>query len=377
MSNKKYDHDKAENLENYVRMKYGNQLSNGAMRFYLLALPHLEKKRCGLCAPITADYRQLARAGMTTPRYLSKTLDELSGVLCEVKKGQPINGGGIATMIRRYSLRELQSTELKRKLVITTPDHANRLAAVLNERSFMYGGEKCSPHWKINKTGRIQSEKPNVQGDSEATRIDSLKAGLRNGETLFSIDFKQAEPTTIQRLIGHTFPEPPYEALAAIDGTTRDMAKGKVNMLAYANSARSIVKHWQPDAQTVFMPYAVALDNYKEKLWDTGKPREKKRRFVHTVGGTRIEATRGDEVHRGTVLNWHVQGTIADIVNGACLEVIDRESSEGWRLCFPVHDSMYVIGQPHHRGELEGVMKNHAKRLNLELTVKTKEATRC
>jgi hypothetical protein len=374
---KAYDYRGAEKLAQYVVTKYRNQLSNGAMQFYLLALPTLEKKRCGLCGPITASYRELAAAGFRTAPKLKPILQELAGILCEIEIGESLKGTKRATTIRRYSLRELQSKELQGRLVVTTPECANRLASKLNKRAFRYGSAECSPSWKVTITGRVQSYEPNVQGHHKQKRLDNLRAGLTDDRILFAIDFKQAEPTVIQQLLDYTFPDAPYEALAAIQGISRNDAKKKVNMLAYANSAMKILRHWHPDAQEFFGEYAQKVDEYKEKLWRAGKPRGKRRRFVHTVGGTRIEAGRGDEVHRGTVLNWQIQGTIADIVNAACLEVLKREASEGWTLVFPVHDSVYVIGRPEHRSVLEGIMQRHADRLNLRLDVKTQELTRC
>lgn len=375
---KSYDYERSESLNNYVRMKYRNQLTNGALQFYLLALPYLEKRRCGLCEPITADYNQLAEAGVRAAPRLEPILHKLNGVLCEVEIGTPINGNKKATRIRRYTLRELQSRNLKRKLVVTTPEAANRLADIMNERTFVYGENlHCHPLWDVKKTGRVQSSNPNVQGDPETVRIDSLKAGLHDDEILFSIDFKSAEPTITQQIIDFHLPEPPYEILARNENISRGEAKRKVNMLAYANSARQVLRHWQHETQLAFSEYAEALDSYKDKIWQSGKPANGKRRHTYTVGGSRIVADKGQQVHRGTVMNWKIQGTIADIINAVCMDVIDLENKEEWRLCYPVHDSIYAIGKPDHREPLEAIMQTKADDLNLNLTVKTQEEGRC
>lgn len=373
-----YDYRQSEKLDNYVRMKYRHQISNGAMQFYLLALPYLERQRCGLCQPITANYDQLAKAGLRAAPRLKPILKELENILCEVEIGVPISGGKKATRIRRYSLKELQSRKLRRKLVKTTPEAANRLAEALTARCFAYGDKpQCQPAWNVLKTGRVQSREPNVQGDPEKVRIENLKAGLQPGKVLFSLDYKAAEPSIIQQLLDYTFPEPPYEALAAFEGISRGKAKGRVNMLAYAKSAEKIIQHWPHEAREFFSEYAAVLDAYKEKLWQSGEPKGNTRRHVQTVGGARVMADRGQRVHRGTVMNWHIQGTIADILNSASLDVISREDAQEWRLCFPVHDAIYVIGQPDNRGALEAIMQDHAMRLNLDLIVKTQEVTRC
>lgn len=369
------NYEKSENLANYVRLKYRNQLSNGALLFYLTALPYLEEQRCGLCQPITANYDQLAKAGLRAVRRLKPVLTELSGVLCEVETGIPISGGKKATRIRRYSIKELKNGKPSRKLVKTTPDAGNRLAEALTARSFMYGDSQCHSEWNTLKTGRVQSRDPNVQGDSEKVRIENLKAGLEPGTVLFSLDYKAAEPSIIQQLLDYTFPEPPYETLAALEGISRADAKGKVNTLAYANSAQKIIQYWQEDAKNFFADYAAKLDAYKQKLWQSGKPKGKIRRHVHTVGGSFVMADKGERVHAGKVMNWHVQGTVADITNSASLDVISREDTKNWKLCFPVHDALYVIGQPDDQPELEAIMQDHATRLKLELTVKTQKVT--
>lgn len=342
---KNYNFEQAQKLENYVRMRYKNQLSNGALQFYLLALPYLEQKRCGLYGPVTASYRQLAEAGFRSVPMIKTVLNELKNVLCEVEIGAPINGGKQATTIRRFSLKELQTTKLRRELIITSPDHANQLAKILNNQSFIYGDSSCKPFWNVSKTGRVLSSKPNVQGDPEKVRVEKLRAGLEENEILFSIDFKQAEPAIIRHLIGQFFSEPPYERLQAVTGMDRQEAKRKVNILSYCKSAVSIVEHWDTIARCEFIGYAKALDKHKEKLWQSGAPRGKKPRHVFTLGGSRIQADRGNPPHKGSILNWCVQGTVADIVNPACLDIANRDD---WKLIFPVHDSVFVIGRAGH-----------------------------
>lgn len=139
-------------------------------------------------------------------------------------------------------------------------------------------------------------------------------------------------------------------------------------MLAYASSAIRIVKHWPAKAQNVFMPYAEALDAYKDALWEKGKPRNKQRRFVHTLDGTKIVVDKSKQPHHGTILNWQIQGTVADITNGACLKILELEASKGWKLCFPVHDAVYVIGIPEQAVEINHIMEDEAQRLGLSLT---------
>ena len=136
---------------------------------------------------------------------------------------------------------------------------------------------------------------------------------------------------------------------------------------------KKALSFWQcPPAEKEFLPYAEALTAYKEKLWTIGKPRNKKRRYVHTLSGRKIEADRGKSAHRGQVLSWQIQGTVADILNAACLKIIGLESSKHWKLCFPVHDAAYVIGTPEQAAEIGAIMETEAKRLKQPLSVEIK-----
>lgn len=133
-------------------------------------------------------------------------------------------------------------------------------------------------------------------------------------------------------------------------------------------SAIKIIQHWPSKAQELFERYAEVLDEYKAKLWEPGKPRGRQRRFIDTLGGSRVYADRGERSHKGKVLNWHIQGTVADIINAASLEVIEKEQAEGWKLLFPVHDSIYVVGQ-NQQSELKQIIVKKAKGLGLDLSV--------
>ena len=370
MKRRPYEYERAEKLENYVRRRYRSQLSNGAMRLYL-ALSYLEKQQLGLCAPITAEYPKLMAAGNIARGTVKPALEQLRGVLCEVKIGKPIKAGLEATQIRRYTLSELMNDEQSRKLIDYTPPDAKHLAELLRERSFVYGKNPiCKPYWNPTIFGKIQSKQPDIHQDSPTKRAASLCAGLMPEQVLIHADFKSAEPTIIKYVLGTDFETCTYKALMELLSIGKKEAKRMVNTLAYANSAVKIVPHWTPEAQSVFMPYAEALDNYKKRLWSIGTPRNKQRRFAHTLGGSKVVAAKGGEqIHHGQPMNWHIAGTVADITNGACLKIIEQEPSKHWKLCFPEHDAVYVIGKPEQAEEIKALMEAEAQRLGLSLPV--------
>lgn len=371
-----YDFKAAAVLENYVRKRYRNQLSNSDLSFYLNAFPALERSGLGLCKPITADYRTLAEVGLKDLSGIKTVLSALSGVLAEVEIGAPIKGGKKATRLRRFDLSELKNGDPKRKLIDTTPADARELAEILSGRTFVYGEETPRPFWNVLKTGRVQSAKPNLQGDPPAERVKKLCAGLQPGQVLISADFKAADPTILQDVIEYRFNFDPYEQAAALLKIDRSEAKRKINALAYYHDSKASLSFWEcPQAEAVFMPYVEALTAYKAKLWESGQPRNKRRRYVHTLPGRKIEADRGKPPHRGQVLSWQIQGTVADVINAATLKAIEREPSAAWKVLFPVHDSLYIAGKPEQAAEVAVILEAEAQRLNLPLTVKVETFT--
>ncbi len=370
---KQYNYLTNKKLSNYVRLKYQNQLSNGALQLYLLGMPYLEQKKSGFCHQFTANYDEIAKAACKDYSGLKRPLLELKGVLCKIQLGKPIKNGKKSTVIRRYTLSELKEEKRKSKIVDKDPVHAKELSAILESRPFVYGDNpECKPYWNIGKTGRVLSCRPNVQGNSKEDRVNKLRYGLQSGQVLFDFDIKQAEPSIIQHVLKYKFNSDPYDLLANINGMDRQEAKSKINMLAYAKSAIKIVQHWPEKAQELFGPYAEALDKYKAKLWESGRPKGRQRRFIDTLGGSRVYADRGQRNHRGKILNWHIQGTVADIINTASIEIIQREQTEGWKLLFPVHDSIYVVGKIQQSDELKQVIVRKAKSLKLDLSVDVK-----
>lgn len=370
-SKNSYDYEGAAKLRNYVFKRYRNQLKPTALHLYQ-GLQPLEEKGLGLCKPITAAYRDIAKESIISIASVRSALDSLNGALCEVMIGDTIKSNATATIIRRFTLDELMHGEPRFKLIDFEPPEAGKLSDLLKSRTFTYGDGLVSPYWNVLRTGRIQSNKPNIQGDSAEKREQNLCAGLKNGEVLISADFKSAEPTIIQRTINYCFDENPYDLLAKLMEITRSEAKQKVNTVAYVSGSSEFIKNWSANTHEFFIPYAIALDEYKEKLWKIGEPKNKQCRFVHTLGGTKIVADKGSPPHRGQILSWQIQGTVADILNAACLDMIAQEQIKGWKFCFPVHDSVYVIGMPEHVDEIKNIMEAKAKMLNIDLRVDTK-----
>lgn len=336
-------------LHNFVRsMGYKKGIKNTALHIYFQAMPELEMLKSGLCQSTTATYVEIAEYADIAIPSIKAALDSLSP-LCEIDIGQPVAGGSQATRFRRFTIDELKSGKTYKKLKDERPQHALKLQDILNNRSFFYGASEITPSWGISHTGRLCSSNPNIQSDSKEKRRQSITSGLRSGEVVFDIDYRRAEPTIIQHAAGYIFDCDPYDKLKDILDISRDDAKAKLNSLNYVSTApESVLERWSPVAKAEFSQYAKALQALKEKLWIDGNPQNGKRRFVKTLCGSIIESKRCDKTHRGKILCWLAQGTVADIINEVCLEVVEQEQRNGWRLMFPVHDSAYIIGKPEH-----------------------------
>ncbi len=373
----RYDFALSAKLEDFVRRRYSDRLTNGILHFYF-SLSYLERKRhLSPCAPMpAADHRALACELHRSLRHIGPALSKLELVgLIELIMGTPLRGSKRATQIRRRTLQELKTNECRDVLKDSTPVDAKRVCEVLNARNFVYGDENaCKPSWNVGRTGRVYSSRPNVQKDTQEVRTASLQAGLSDGECLVNCDYKQADPSVIRHILaGHGFdasawPDDPYVDLTRHLGLSRDDAKVEVNRLAYAKSAVAIAKHWHLPAGHFVLRYAQALDEYKAALWKSSKP-VRGRRQVKTLGGTVITAERGAHIHPGSLLCWQAQGTVADILNRAVLELVRRETTDGWRVLFPVHDSVYVKARRGQEQDIELVMVAAAKEVGVELRV--------
>lgn len=353
-----YDYHLNQKLHNYARKHFG-QLDKKSLKIYM-SLYELEAKGLGFCKPITASYQTLSDYSYVHRNNIKKALSELNGSLCEVVIGSPIYRNKQATQIRRYSIDELKNNP-KHVLRTSYPHVANQLAELLMKKPIKYGDEILSPDWNITRTGRMQSSRPNIQGDSAERRRKQLLSAYGS---IIDIDIKAAEPTLVKYICGYKREGCLYDKYTKLTGETRDVAKAKVNMIAYAKNSRRVVDHWDDYLQPIFYQYADALDQYKDQLWKKGTPRAGKRRFIYTLNNTRIESRIREGTHKGQVFCWQVQGTIADLINKISIEIINR----GYDYLFPMHDGFYVCGGRGEKEDIDNIVSLIIQSMKLPLT---------
>jgi len=348
-----YPSDKADFLETYVRQRF--PLRGPPLHIYA-GLRWMERKKSGFCRPVYINQRDIADISGINVKSVKPSLAEMMelGVI-DWKNGTPIKGGKIATMIRRKTLAELQAR------LALGDDDACRLARALSGRSFVFEGDTVKPTWTPAHTGRVCSSNPNVQGKPSAARLAGLRAGLRQGQVLVHADIRQAEPTLIKHLLHIPVDRDLYAEYMAVMGCPKPDAKKAINTLAYCKATLAVFAHWPEAAQAALRDYVEPLAEYKAKLFAASR----RTRSVTTLTGRTINAGKGVRLHPGTIMNWRIQGTVADVVNAACLRLLDCAS-----VLVPLHDAVYAVVPTDQAATVEASITDKAREVGLPLTVK-------
>lgn len=355
-----YPSQKADALERYVRKTFS--LSATARHLYA-ALRWLEIERSGLCRPVFAGHRDLAEVAAIDIKSVKRALLELqTSGLCDVTMGRPIKAEKRATSVRRRTLDEIKARFTQ------GDDEAHRLAQVLTATSFTFAGKIVKPCWTVGQTGRVFSSKPNFQGTASAERMAGLEAGLNQGQCLVHADIRQAEPTITKYLLGIPCERDLYREYMDAAGCPRADAKKAVNTLAYCKNTRACFDHWPTPAKNILGDYADQLATYKATLFAESQ----RTRCATTLTGRSILAEGGRRLHPGITMNWRVQGTVADIVNGACLRLLECA-----RTVLPVHDAVYAVVTSSNANFVEAVLIETARGFGLTIQVKAEVRHAC
>ena len=350
-----YPYSELSKVDEFVQKNY--KLSIPAMRVYN-SLHKLEYKGLGFCKTITVSYKNLSTVSTVNSKQIKNALIELDDKkVCEVVIGSDIKIERKATMVRRFSIDELKSSP-RYKLIDTNPESAKQLAEYLNSKSIGWGDESIKPTWNPQKTGRVYSSRPHIQGESSSVRKKKLNQAY---DCVIDLDLKSADPTIIKHLIGFDTSNL-YNEYQKLCNCSRSDAKVQVNTLAYCDNSVSFVKYWDNYLHPIFIPYAEALDDYKNKLWNSGKPKGKRKASVYTLNKTKITDT-GKKPHKGNLLNWLVQGTVADVINQTSLDLINQE----FNYLFPVHDSFYINANKSAIDSITNILNNRLQIIGLKM----------
>jgi len=100
---------------------------------------------------------------------------------------------------------------------------------------------------------------------------------------------------------------------------------------------------------------------------------QQQRYYVETRAGNKVFAKPNQAPSRGQLLAWQVQGTVADILNAACLEIIDKEPEKNWRLLYTIHDGVYVAANVTDYESLWMIMTNAASKYDVRINAKVEK----
>jgi len=395
MPKKPYNHIAADELEDFV-MKYFGPHMKPADRHVYWGLRRLERaaKGRGLCEPIAANVRQIGAASGVDKDTATLALQRLSSPPLRLILYEPGPQGRskLATMVRRRTIEEIKTHTDKKLLESLVPADAKRLERLLNGVIFHYDGKEQRLRVNAAMNGRIMYWKPAICREQKKARITKLLKGLQEPEVLVEVDFEEAEPTIIKAVLNNegylSLDEWPkegvYQLVATQMGWDREKAKEVVNALAYAPNSEKRAKlepEWvygdrDGSKEAIWRvpfvkKYARALDQYKAELMRFSK---KPTRYVFTLGGTKITQPRGDtrRFHRGRLLAWRVQGTLADIVNSSALEILETQAGQGCLLAM-VGDALFVsVTDPKKAKVVQRIMEQQAEKLKLPLRVKVR-----
>jgi len=347
----------------------------------LWGLRYLERKKAGFAQVVVANMHQWEGAAAMSDKTITASMKRCASLgLIDHEAGQPLLKGA-ATQVRRRRIPEIETGVSDVKLRDYTPKTAREVVERLRGRTFFYGGAEVRPTVAASKTGRIHMSKPCPQNEPSDVRRSKILAGLGPGEYLIEADYRQAEPSVAREILTRggvaprDWPQDVYQSLASYLGHKRDEAKALVMAFMNAESSVAHAIKWGIRPGDFFSEFAKALDGYKAQLWERSTPRSGHRRRIHTLTRTPIEALKGERTHRGQLFQWQVQGTVADIMNGALVKILDGEQKYGWRFLFQVYDSVYVVTRdPRGREAIAEILRKEAKRLAICLQVRARSS---
>ena len=353
-----YPSTAADVLEDYIRRNV--RISPRAWHVYA-GLRWVERdKENRFCETVFTSYRELSALARVDVKSISKVLCELHAAgLIVLQVGSPRLSEKQGTAITRVPLDALRG--------VTHPqiETAARLAAALSGKPILFNGREEFPVFTVSRTGRVNSSRPNLQGIPEDERKKGLSAAIPEGCALFYADICQAEPTVIKHVLGIRARTDCYKAWMDATGDKRPEAKKAINRIAYAKNTEGCVSHWPIAAQKhpSLSAYVKALLTYRDNLAETAR----KTKRVLTLSGRAITWGSGTRPHKGNFLSWQMQGTVADVVNTACLDLLADAKA-----LLPVHDAIYaVLPREFDKDHIALILKNKASIHGMRINVKS------
>ena len=373
---KEYNFLKLNKIASYV--KYHFNLKNSAGSCYFHGLPSLERtQRVGVGGWICASYDTWAQASYRTKKTVRKVFAGKDG-LVELGLVELIPGDAhkrLATKIRRRNIEELKTLIPRERLNRFVPPEADSLAKKLESISIQWGQECFEPTYQAARTGRIYMSKPNLQNKPEPERIKQLFQPLSSNEILSYSDYSQGEPTILFHALRENLlwkhpknPSDIYNDLASHRRISRDKAKQALLKYFYSPFREiSVPSEWDLPPGHYIINLFNAVNTYRLRLWEIGSPIKGTPRHADTLFSRSIFSNPRQRIHRGTLLAWRIQGTLADIFNSALTSVLDAHDKGDIRFLLQLYDGIYAAVTSSNINLVANKMKEAAQDAGIEL----------
>lgn len=354
-------------------------LSCACAACYFVALPRFERnKNIGFGGWIKVPFDVWTEKGFQSKNTVMGSLKRLRNLgLIELIPGN--SKKRIPTHIRRRTVEEIISSVSREVLERFVPGKAEAIAGRLQKIGLLLDGKIVYPKYNAVNTGRIYMSKPSLQNKPEEVREMKLGETLRPGEAMCQLDYSQAEPTILfSELTKHGGvegfrPKDVYQDLASIRQVDRATAKYDLLFVFYSPLTKIMAPdHWNLPQGHYIHRLIAEVNDYRNLLWQTTKPKGRECRKVHTITGRPIVKSPHESMHRGKLLAWRLQGSLADIFNNALARCLDGHDAGQWRVLLQVHDSIYVAGDPDTAHAVIQIMEEAARETGIMIEAKHK-----
>lgn len=374
--------------EHYVRTRF-RDMSSAAFNMYFSGLRLLErnltKKPFVAFDATEEDWQEYSHLSIPTIRRTLPLLHRLGVIEFRAGSNGRDGHGRKKGRVRRRSIDEMKRHVTAAILERFVPADADELGQRLQMHGVPWHDKVIYPRWSVAITGRLSpcgstpmtARRTNTKG----ARLKAFRAALQSGEVLLECDVRSAEPTLLIHDLersGLLAPGKSAEDVYALLQTLpiiqgRDHAKREFQRhLAYTSRQRIVVPPgWGLPEDHFLRSLAAAVDQHRETLWCDGRPSKGSARHVYTLAGRKVSAARGRKIHRGRVLSWRIQGTVADIMLKVVSRILDDETKGLCRFFMFAHDAVFVAITKGSRYDPGAIIRHEADRLGIKWAVRT------
>ena len=158
------------------------------------------------------------------------------------------------------------------------------------------------------------------------------------------------------------------------DITDRDKAKVAFQKhLTYTMRPHVIIPtEWDLPDNHFLRTLVQGVNTYRDMLFREGKPTKFEPRHVFTLTTRKICGVRSEKHHRGKMLAWRIQGTLADVFAPVLGRILDDDEKGLCKLFLPVHDCVFVAIKQDSKYSPKRIMDEEAKKAGLPLRTETR-----